>query len=178
MMETERKLYDLIYQAVRQIPSGKIASYGQISKIVGRCSAQMVGFALASLRDKPGEPEVPWQRVVNSQGRVALPGSYGSSMQRKLLDHNGLAARHSFDRVHIGREVLFVQRVMHAQEVHGVCDDAGVVASNRRAIDPCGTTHHGAVHADCDWMTGVFGPKMLDYGVGPGLDGGYIVRMP
>jgi len=90
MMETERKLYDLIYQAVRQIPSGKIASYGQISKIVGRCSAQMVGFALASLRDKPGEPEVPWQRVVNSQGRVALPGSYGSSMQRKLLEDEGV----------------------------------------------------------------------------------------
>ena len=45
----EPRLYDIIYSVVRQIPAGKVATYGQISRIVGRCSAQMVGFALAAL---------------------------------------------------------------------------------------------------------------------------------
>ncbi len=89
-MEKEPKLFGLIYQTIRQIPPGKIASYGQISRIVGHCSAQMIGFALAALRDNSTEPEVPWQRVVNSQGRVALPGEYGKNMQRQLLEDEGV----------------------------------------------------------------------------------------
>ncbi len=45
-MDAEPRLYDLIYSVIRQIPTGKVATYGQISRIVGRCSAQMIGFAL------------------------------------------------------------------------------------------------------------------------------------
>jgi len=45
---SELKLYELIYDTVHQIPYGKVASYGQIAAIVGRCSAQMIGFALAA----------------------------------------------------------------------------------------------------------------------------------
>ncbi|PKN96189.1 MAG: cysteine methyltransferase, partial [Chloroflexi bacterium HGW-Chloroflexi-5] len=48
-MTEEPRLYDLIYAVIRQIPAGRVASYGQISRIVGRCSAQMIGFALAAL---------------------------------------------------------------------------------------------------------------------------------
>jgi methylated-DNA-protein-cysteine methyltransferase related protein len=88
---SEPKLYDLIYAAVRQIPYGKVASYGQIAKIVGRCSAQMVGFALAALVNSPCAEPVPWQRVVNSQGKVSPHGfGVGSSMQRQLLEDEGV----------------------------------------------------------------------------------------
>jgi len=89
--QNELKLYDLIYQTVRQIPRGKVASYGQISKIVGRCSAQMVGFALAALPDRPGEPGVPWQRVINAQGKVSPHGfGFGGAVQRELLEDEGI----------------------------------------------------------------------------------------
>jgi methylated-DNA-protein-cysteine methyltransferase-like protein len=93
-MDEEPRLYDLIYAIVRQIPPGKVASYGQISKIAGRCSAQMVGFALAALatgkRDDRFE-SVPWQRVVNSQGRISPHGyGMGSNMQRQLLEDEGV----------------------------------------------------------------------------------------
>jgi methylated-DNA-protein-cysteine methyltransferase-like protein len=88
---TEPKLFDLIYAAVRQIPYGKVASYGQISRIVGRCSAQMVGFALAALVEHSTSEPVPWQRVVNSQGKVSPHGfGVGSSMQHKLLEEEGI----------------------------------------------------------------------------------------
>jgi len=87
----ERKLYDLIYDGVRQIPRGKIASYGQIANIVGRCSAQMVGFALAALANTSEPTNVPWQRVVNSQGKISPHGfGVGSGMQRTLLEEEGI----------------------------------------------------------------------------------------
>jgi methylated-DNA-protein-cysteine methyltransferase-like protein len=94
MEEEEPRLYDLIYAIVRQIPCGKVASYGQISRIAGRCSAQMVGFALASLatvkRDDQLE-SVPWQRVVNSKGRISPHGyGMGSNIQRQLLEDEGI----------------------------------------------------------------------------------------
>ena len=88
---SEPKLYDLIYAAVRQIPYGKVASYGQISNIVGRCSAQMVGFALAALVNSPAAEPVPWQRVVNSQGKISPHGfGVGSNIQRQLLEEEGV----------------------------------------------------------------------------------------
>jgi methylated-DNA-protein-cysteine methyltransferase-like protein len=87
----ERKLYEIIYDTVRQIPYGKIASYGQISEIVGRCSAQMVGFALAALANASEPTDVPWQRVVNSQGKISPHGfGVGSGMQRSLLEEEGV----------------------------------------------------------------------------------------
>lgn len=94
MEEEEPRLYDLIYAIVRQIPQGKVASYGQVSRIAGRCSAQMVGFALAALatvkRDDQFE-SVPWQRVVNSKGRISPHGyGMGSNIQRQLLEDEGV----------------------------------------------------------------------------------------
>lgn len=87
----ETKLYEEIYAIVRQIPSGKVASYGQIASIVGRCSAQMIGFALAALVNHPAVENVPWQRVINSQGKISPHGfGVGTSMQRALLEEEGV----------------------------------------------------------------------------------------
>ena len=87
----EPRLYDLIYSVVRQIPSGKVATYWQISRIVGRCSAQMVGFALAALANRHDDPDVPWQRVINSKGRVSPHGfGMGTSIQHTLLEEEGI----------------------------------------------------------------------------------------
>ena len=76
-------VYERIYREVRRIPRGKVATYGQVAKIVGRCTARMVGYAMAALR---GRTDVPWQRVVNSRGEVS-PRAHGdgSIRQRNLL---------------------------------------------------------------------------------------------
>jgi methylated-DNA-protein-cysteine methyltransferase related protein len=87
----EVKLYDLIYAAVRQIPYGKVASYGQIAAIVNRCSAQMIGFALAALANSDAATDVPWQRVINAEGKISPHGfGVGSGMQRSLLESEGV----------------------------------------------------------------------------------------
>jgi methylated-DNA-protein-cysteine methyltransferase-like protein len=84
----EPKLYERIYAAVRSIPTGRVATYGQIAKLVGGCSAQMVGFALAGLPENSG---VPWQRVVNVKGMISPHGfGYGSAMQRSILEEEGI----------------------------------------------------------------------------------------
>ena len=81
-------LYQRIYLLVKQIPAGKVATYGQIARMVGGCSARMVGFAMSALRDGR-DPEVPWQRIINAQGRISLHG-IGSAEQRFLLEDEGV----------------------------------------------------------------------------------------
>ena len=84
-------LYPKIYALVRQIPPGKVASYGQISKIVGGCSARMVGYAMSALKSTKEMEDVPWQRVINSQGKCSTFGDgIGESIQRKLLEEEGI----------------------------------------------------------------------------------------
>lgn len=62
--------YQLIYATVRQIPKGRVATYGQIAELAGLPrQARQVGYALHAL---PSRTTVPWHRVVNAQGRISL----------------------------------------------------------------------------------------------------------
>ncbi|MFK5925346.1 MAG: MGMT family protein [Desulfuromusa sp.] len=80
-------LYQSIYALVRQVPLGYVTTYGQIARQVG-CTARTVGFAMAAL---PGGNDVPWQRVINGQGKVSprIDGE-GNILQRDLLEAEGL----------------------------------------------------------------------------------------
>jgi methylated-DNA-protein-cysteine methyltransferase-like protein len=81
-------LYESIYNLVRQVPAGRVVTYGQVARIVGGCSARMVGFAMAALDD---EKKVPWQRVINAKGRISPHGfGYGTALQRQLLEEEGI----------------------------------------------------------------------------------------
>jgi methylated-DNA-protein-cysteine methyltransferase-like protein len=82
-------MYQRIYAIVRQIPAGQVAAYGQIARIVGGCSARMVGYAMAALRDNAEVMEVPWFRVINRQGKISLTGE-GYAIQRQLLEAEGV----------------------------------------------------------------------------------------
>lgn len=80
------RIYDRIYDVVRHIPPGRVATYGQVAAIVGPpVTAQQVGEAMAALRDHHPEPPVPWQRVINAQGRVST-----GLEQQQLLGHEGV----------------------------------------------------------------------------------------
>ena len=87
----EASVYDRIYAITGQIPAGRLASYGQIAAIEGRCTARMVGYAMAAV----GQRQVPWQRVINSRGTVSdRRHGGGTSRQRRLLESEGVV----FDR--------------------------------------------------------------------------------
>jgi methylated-DNA-protein-cysteine methyltransferase-like protein len=81
-------LYPRIYDIVRQIPPGKVATYGQVARIVGGCTPRMVGYAMAALNEGT---DVPWQRVINAKGRISPHGfGYGSALQRQILEEEGV----------------------------------------------------------------------------------------
>ncbi len=82
-----RSTYERIYAVVRRIPRGRVATYGQVAKLArlpGR--ARQVGYALHALRDGTG---VPWQRVVNSEGKISQRPN-GAVTQRILLEREGI----------------------------------------------------------------------------------------
>jgi methylated-DNA-protein-cysteine methyltransferase-like protein len=86
MNETSGKgLYERIYDAVLQVPPGYIATYGDIAAMVGGCDARTVGYALNEL-PKWREQEVPWQRIINSQGGISTRGV----QQRERLEAEGI----------------------------------------------------------------------------------------
>lgn len=76
--------FALVYAAVRALPRGRVATYGEIARLLGQPrGARAVGWALRALR--PGHrPPVPWHRVVGSGGRISLPGRSGEEQRRRL----------------------------------------------------------------------------------------------
>lgn len=89
--------YERIWSVVRRIPRGRVATYGQIARVAGLPrQARMVGYALNALSDEAARTvraakSVPWQRVINAQGRVSLRAFAGpEDVQRKLLEREGV----------------------------------------------------------------------------------------
>ena len=77
--------YDEVYEVVREIPEGRVATYGQIAFILGHPrAARAVGYALHA---NPLPGVIPCHRVVNREGRLAPAFAFGGEMeQRKLLE--------------------------------------------------------------------------------------------
>ena len=86
--------WEPIYEVVRRIPVGRVATYGQVAALAGRAGhARQVGYALAAL---PSGFDVPWQRVINARGEVSLrspdtgPSGAREGYQRHLLEEEGV----------------------------------------------------------------------------------------
>jgi methylated-DNA-protein-cysteine methyltransferase-like protein len=80
---------DDVKRAVRAIPRGRVATYGDVAAALGaRSVARQVGFALAAL---PADTDVPWHRVVNAKGRASpRADGIGDEIQRALLAAEGV----------------------------------------------------------------------------------------
>jgi methylated-DNA-protein-cysteine methyltransferase-like protein len=83
-----------VWEIVRRIPRGKVATYGQIAKMIppptgveleayAAFAPRWVGGAMAACPD-----DVPWQRVINSQGKISERA--GAQKQRQLLEGEGI----------------------------------------------------------------------------------------
>ena len=80
-------LYPRIYALVCLVPKGYVTTYGEISRQAG-CTARTVGFAMVAL---PQGNNVPWQRVINSLGRVSpRTDGDGHQIQQLLLEEGVL----------------------------------------------------------------------------------------
>lgn len=84
-----------VYEVVRQIPKGKVTTYGAVARAMGapRCSRQ-VGWALHS---NPAFGEIPCHRVLFRDGSLTDGFAFGGrDIQRQLLENDGVAVSDDF----------------------------------------------------------------------------------
>ncbi len=93
--EDERRLfYEQVWKIVRQVPSGKVITYGKVADYIPPPAgvpgedyrsnrARWVGYAMAAC-----PKDVPWQRVINAQGKIST--RKGAEEQRRLLEAEGV----------------------------------------------------------------------------------------
>ena len=83
-----------VYAVAREIPRGRVATYGQVAAILGHPrAARAVGTALSHL-PKALARVVPWQRIINASGRISMRGDVlRPDLQRQLLELEGVVFR-------------------------------------------------------------------------------------
>jgi len=88
-MVLENDWEDRVYHLVECIPKGKVATYGQLARMLGHPRrARHVGYALART---PENRQIPWQRVINAQGRISFPPETPRyHYQYQLLKNEGI----------------------------------------------------------------------------------------
>ena len=87
-----KNFYQQVYDLVAQIPAGRVMTYGQVAVLLGKpTAARAVGYAL---HQTPAGANIPWQRVINSQGKISPRGAadilHEPQLQRMLLEQEGI----------------------------------------------------------------------------------------
>jgi methylated-DNA-protein-cysteine methyltransferase related protein len=88
--------YALVWEIVRQVPAGQVTTYGKVGGLIppppgmaekdySAWSSRWVGGAMANC-----PAGVPWQRVINAQGKISLRKGGGAETQRELLEAEGV----------------------------------------------------------------------------------------
>jgi len=81
--------FEKVYDVARQIPYGRVTSYGAIAKVLGAArSARMVGWAMNACH---GREDVPAHRVVNRVGLLSGKHHFpGTNLMQQLLENEGV----------------------------------------------------------------------------------------
>ena len=96
----QQSTFEKIYEVVKQIPYGQVATYGQVAAIAGNKRwARVVGYALHA---NPDPDNIPCYRVVNKEGRVSDAFAFGGkNKQVELLEAEGVKFINGYvDMVH------------------------------------------------------------------------------
>lgn len=90
----ETNFFERVYSVVRQIPYGKVTSYGAIAKALGTArSARMVGWAMNASHDLG---DVPAHRVVNRKGLLTGKLHFdGTNLMQQLLESEGIVVKNN-----------------------------------------------------------------------------------
>jgi methylated-DNA-protein-cysteine methyltransferase-like protein len=87
MEEVEAGFRATVEALVTQIPRGRVMTYGQIAALCGNARAARIVGGIAHF----GDPDLPWQRVVNKQGGLAAGYPGGRSGHAQVLEAEGVA---------------------------------------------------------------------------------------
>ena len=88
-MADNDNFFERVYEIAKQIPYGKVTSYGAIAKVLGSArSARMVGWAMNS---SGKHEDVPAHRVVNRKGLLTGKHHFqGTNLMQQLLENEGI----------------------------------------------------------------------------------------
>ncbi len=77
-----------VVKIVKNIPRGKVATYGQIAALAGspRAARQVV----RTLHTSSGKEKLPWHRVINGKGKISLKPNSGYEIQKAMLEDEGV----------------------------------------------------------------------------------------
>jgi len=83
-----KTFYQRVIAIIKNIPEGKVATYGQIATYAGNPrAARQVSYILHSSSQKE---DLPWHRVINSKGSISLKPKYGYELQKQMLKKEGI----------------------------------------------------------------------------------------
>lgn len=103
-----------VYAVVAQIPKGRVMTYGQIAALIGHpmASRQVGGTAHF------GDPDIPWQRVVNKQGGLASGYPGGRAGHKRDLEAEGVEVQGEDDSyfIDIQRYIWWPERTQRADK--------------------------------------------------------------
>ena len=85
-MKIESNFRERVEAVVAQIPRGRVMSYGQIAALCGNARAARIVGGIAHF----GDPDLPWQRVVNKQGGLADGYPGGRQGHKQALESEGV----------------------------------------------------------------------------------------
>jgi methylated-DNA-protein-cysteine methyltransferase-like protein len=84
----KKTFHQRVIGIIKNIPEGKVATYGQIAQFAGNSrAARQVAYILHS---SSGKENLPWHRVVNSRGSISLKPKHGYELQKQLLKKEGI----------------------------------------------------------------------------------------
>jgi len=92
MPEKNDNFFERVYEVARQIPYGKVTSYGAIAKVLGAArSSRMVGWAMNASHNLE---DVPAHRVVNKNGLLTGKHHFdGTNLMQQLLENEGVVVK-------------------------------------------------------------------------------------
>jgi len=92
VQEVEPNFRKQVEEIVRQIPRGRVMTYGQLAALCGNARAARIVGGIAHF----GDPDLPWQRVVNKSGGLASGYPGGRSGHKQVLEAEGVAVSEDY----------------------------------------------------------------------------------
>ncbi|TQS74150.1 MGMT family protein [Ornithinibacillus gellani] len=102
-----------VIQVIQQIPKGHVMSYGQVARTAGNPrAARQVSRILHSMSAKY---DLPWQRVVNKEGRITLKSDAGIRQRDLLVDEGILFGLHG--KIDMNRYEYIPEEIIHVDDL-------------------------------------------------------------
>jgi methylated-DNA-protein-cysteine methyltransferase-like protein len=102
MQRAEAAFRERVEALVAQIPRGRVMTYGQLAALAGNARAARIVGGIAHF----GDPDLPWQRVVNKQGGLASGYPGGRQGHKQVLEAEGVVVSDDY-RVDINKLLWF-----------------------------------------------------------------------